>query len=313
MNAATRGKRSWETLDNRKYIEQYLDYIKLKQYSSRTLDTYRRILDSFLNYLQAKGKRICDLTRSDLKDYQSDLYYQEYQGKPLGIKTQCLRLSTVRMLFKYLAAENLILTNPAVNIELPKEPKRLPRVILTAKEAAKILENIDTTTVKGIRDRAIFEIMYSSGLRIDELIHLTIEALNFEQGLLTVEKGKGAKERVVPIGKSACYWVKEYLEKIRPRVPGNPYLFLSIQSSKRLTRSVIDTMCLEYTNQVGIKKHVTPHTFRHTCATLMLKGGADIRYVQELLGHASLKTTQIYTKVTIQDLKKVHARCHPHN
>jgi integrase/recombinase XerD len=297
-------------MTNWDYLEKYLEHFKLQGYSYRSQESYRSNLNRFYRHLEARGKKIRDLTRADLQEYQSELYYQEYRGKPLSAKTQSLNLSVLRMFFKYLAAENLILTDPAATLELPKEPKRLPRTILTAKEAQKILEAIDTKTAKGIRDRAMLEVFYSSGIRVDELIHLSVTAINLEEGFLTVEKGKGDRERVVPLGKIACHWVKEYLEKARPKIEVAT-LFLSLSSGKPLTRSVIAEISGQYALKAGIKKRITPHTWRHTCATLMLKGRADIRYVQELLGHASLKTTQIYTKVTIQDLKKVHSRCHP--
>jgi integrase/recombinase XerD len=214
------------------------------------------------------------------------------------------------MFFKYLATENLILTDPAATLELPKEPKRLPRNILTAHEVKKILEAIDTKAVRGIRDRAIIETLYSSGLRATELANLTLNCLNLKEGYLTIENGKGGKDRVVPLGKIACHWIEQYLE-VRPQIP-DPTLFLTMLKPPRpLSREVIAEICAARAGQAGVKKKVTSHTWRHTCATSMLKGGADIRYVQELLGHASLKTTQIYTKVTIQDLKKVHSRCHP--
>jgi integrase/recombinase XerD len=299
-------------MTNWDYFEKYLEHFKLQGYSYRSQESYRRNLDRLYRYLEARGKKIRDLTRADLQEYQSELYYQEYRGKPLSAKTQSLNISVIRMFFKYLAAENLILTDPAATLELPKEPKRLPRTILTAKEAQKILEAVDTKTAKGIRNRAMLEVFYSSGIRVDELIHLSITAINLEEGFLTVEKGKGDRERVVPLGKIACHWVKEYLEKARPKIE-IVTLFLSLSSGKPLTRSVIAEISGQSALKAGIKKRITPHTWRHTCATLMLKGRADIRYVQELLGHASLKTTQIYTKVTIQDLKKVHSRCHPRN
>jgi integrase/recombinase XerD len=295
---------------NQDYLTQYLDYIKLKGFSPRSRESYQGVLKQFLIYLEARQKAIRELTRADLQDYQTVLYYREYRGKPLSVKSRNLNLSVIRMFFKYLAAENLILIDPAAGLELPKEPKLLPHTILTANEVKKILEAIDTNAPRGIRDRAVIETLYSSGLRATELANLTLNSLNLKEGYLAIENGKGGKSRVVPLGKIAGYWIGQYL-RVRPPI-SDPTLFLTMLNPPRpLRREVVAKICAARAQQAGIKKKVTSHTWRHTCATAMLKGGADIRYVQELLGHASLKTTQIYTKVTIQDLKKVHRRCHP--
>jgi integrase/recombinase XerD len=297
-------------LDNRQMMKSFLDSLTLRGFRPRTIETYQSKLNKFFDYLAAKQKKLIEITSSDLFDYRTALYYQEYQGKPLSIETQRLQLTVLRMFFKFLAAENLILINPAASLELPRQPHKLPRVILTAREAKKILDSIDTTQPMGLRDRAILEILYSTGIRVTELINLTPADIDFEQGFLRIEDGKGGKTRVVPLGEIAVFYVKEYLKKARPQTDQTA-VFLSMQQGLPLNRPNVAAICHHRTLQAGIKKKVTPHTWRHTCATLMLKSGADIRYIQELLGHASLKTTQIYTKVAVRDLKKVHSRCHP--
>jgi integrase/recombinase XerD len=299
-------------MDNQVYTQKFMEYLKLKGNAPRTIDGYRTNLNEFLKYLQVRNLKLTQLTRAEIQEYQADLYYREFRGKPLNIATQGHRLTSVRMLFKFLAAQNLVLADPAASLELPKEPARLPRNILTAKEAKKILESIDTTPAKGIRDRAIIETLYSSGIRATELINLTLNSINLKEGYLSIEKGKGGKPRIVPLGKIACHWVGQYLQ-VRPQISDPTLFFTMLKPPRPLRREVVAEICSDRAKQAGIKKKVTSHTFRHTCATLMLKGWADIRYVQELLGHASLKTTQIYTKVTIVDLKKVHNRCHPGN
>lgn len=297
-------------MTNQECLERYLSYIQLKGFALRSQECYRGILALFLAHLAARQKQVPKLTRADLQEYQTVLYYREHRGKPLSSATRSLHLSVIRMFFKYLAAKNLILVDPAASLELPKEPKRLPRNVLTAQEVKKVLEAIDTQKNRGIRDRAIIETLYSSGLRATELINLTLNNLNLKEGYLTIEKGKGGKPRIVPLGKIACQWIAQYLQ-VRPQV-SDPTLFLTMLKPPRpMSRETLAELCAERARQAGIKKKVTSHTYRHTCATLMLKGNADIRYIQELLGHASLKTTQIYTRVTIQDLKKVHSRCHP--
>lgn len=296
-------------MDNQQMIKLFLESLTMRGFRPRTIETYHSKLNQFFDYLAIKQKKLIELTTTDLTDYRTQLYYQEYQGKPLSIETQRLQLTVLRMFFKYLAAENLILINPAASLELPRQPQKLPRVILTAKEAKKILESIDTTEPMGLRDRAILETLYSTGIRVTELINLTLADLDFDQGLLKVEAGKGGKSRVVPLGEIAALYIKEYL-KSKPKT-NHTTIFVSFQKGMPLTRQIVSAISINRALQAGIKKKVTPHTWRHTCATLMLKSGADIRYIQELLGHASLKTTQIYTKVAVKDLKKVHSRCHP--
>ena len=297
-------------MDNQTLGKLFLEHLELKGFTPRTRETYRSKLNQFLAYLAAKPKKLLDLTGDDLQEYRTHLFYREYRGKPLSLETQALQLSVLRMFFKFLAAQNLILIDPAAVLELPKRPRNLPRVILTAGEAKKILEAIDTKDPIGLRDRAILELLYSTGIRVTELIKLTLADLDFDQGLLRVE-GKGGKTRIVPIGELACRYVKEYLNQVRPKDTNQTALFLSNWQISPLRRDKVAELCSLRAMQAGIKKKVTVHTWRHTCASLMLKRGADIRYIQELLGHASLKTTQIYTKITVKDLKKVHARCHP--
>jgi integrase/recombinase XerD len=286
----------------------FLEYLKQRGFTPRTLETYRSKLNRFLDYLSVKQKKIPELTIDDLEEYRAALYYEEYRGRPLSLETQSLQLTVIRMFFKFLAAENLILINPAATLELPKHHQTLPRNVLTVREAGKILEAINSDDLADLRDRAILEVFYSTGIRVSELIGLTLTDFDFDQGLLRVE-GKGAKTRMIPVGAIACYYVKQYL-KIRPE-SSSKTVFRSLRQGLPLTRQVVAGICANRALQAGIKKVVTPHTWRHTCATLMLKSGADIRYIQELLGHVSLKTTQIYTRVTVRDLKKVHARCHP--
>ncbi len=299
-------------MNNEIYIQKFLKHLKLKGFAPRTIEGYQTNLNKFLLYLATQNLKIIALTKKEIQDYQSYLYYQEYRGKPLSFATQGHRLTAVRMLCKYLISENLILADPAAAIELPKTPVKLPKTILTTREVKKILETIDTNTKMGIRDRSLIEILYTSGIRVSELINITLANLNLNQGYLTVSKGKGGKSRTIPLGKSSCYWIKEYIQKARPKKVTSPILFYTMLTPPRpLTRGVVAEICSSRAKQAGIKKHVTSHTFRHSCATLMLKGGADIRYVQELLGHAFLRTTQVYTKVTIEDLKKMHTRCHP--
>lgn len=296
-------------MTNQEILHRFFEHLRIKGYSPRTIEEYQSTLIRFSAYLAAHQQQITRLTAGDLSDYRTVLYYQQYRGNPLSLATQANALARLRTLFRFLAKENLILHDPTVNLELPKLPRSLPRNILTAREAKKILDSIDTTAPLGLRDRAILELLYSSGIRVSELTGLTLPDLDLSQGVMAVH-GKGDKLRVVPIGHFACRYLREYLDRARPKETQETALFLSNRGFP-MDKQRIAKICGYWALRAGIKKKVTPHTWRHTCATELLKNAVDIRYIQELLGHASLKTTQIYTKVTIKDLKRVHAKYHP--
>jgi len=296
-------------MNNQEVLKRFYEYLQAKGYSPRTIEEYRSTLARFANYFTARHQELVKLTAAELDAYRMALYYQQYRGQPLSLATQAGQISKIRVLFRFLLKENLILYDPALNLELPKLPRGLPRNILTAREAKKILDAIDTNAPLGLRDRAILELLYSSGIRVSELTGLKLADLDLHQGLLIV-RGKGDKLRVVPIGHFACRYLREYLDRDRPKETGETTLFLS-RRGLPMDKQRITKICGYWAMRAGIKKKVTPHTWRHTCATELLKNKVDIRYIQELLGHASVKTTQIYTKVTVKDLKKVHAKYHP--
>jgi integrase/recombinase XerD len=296
-------------MTNHEILNRFYEHLRVKGYSPRTISEYQSTLNRFAAYLAAHGRQITGLSAGDLSDYRTALYYQQYRGNPISLATQANALARLRTLFQFLAKENLILHDPSVNLELPKLPRSLPKGILTAREAKKILDSIDTSTALGLRDRAILELLYSSGIRVSELTGLQLADLDLSQGILAVQ-GKGDKPRVVPIGHFACRYLREYLDQARPRETKESALFLSNRGLP-MDKQRIAKICGYWAMRAGIKKKVTPHTWRHTCATELLKNAVDIRYIQELLGHASLKTTQIYTKVTIKDLKRIHAKYHP--
>jgi integrase/recombinase XerD len=217
------------------------------------------------------------------------------------------------MYFKWLTRQNVLLWNPASELELPRLERRLPRYVLTESEAEAVMQQPDTSEPLGVRDRAILEVLYSTGIRRMEVLGLSVFDLDAERGTLLVRQGKGKKDRMVPIGKRAIAWLERYLDSVRPGLvvppdPGN--LFLTSLgdefSPHRLTQLVRDYVVAADTGKKG-----ACHLFRHTMATVMLEGGADIRYIQEMLGHAELTTTQIYTQVSIRRLQAVHAATHP--
>ena len=213
---------------------------------------------------------------------------------------------------KYLCDAGYLVSDPAKNIEYARQPKTLPRGILSPSEARKIMHAPDVKSVIGYRDRTILEVLYSSGIRKTELRKLTLDDVDYHDGFLRV-KGKGSKERIVPIGRIACRYLENYIKSVRPDLIKDPYnktVFLSSRGN-RLNHNAVWVLVKKYAKKAKIKKNVHCHTFRHTCATAMLKNKADIRIIQELLGHSSLNSTQVYTRVSITDLKQVHKRCHP--
>jgi integrase/recombinase XerD len=220
----------------------------------------------------------------------------------------------VRAFFRWATRQNLLLANPAADLRLPKRPSRLPRYTLSVSEVEKVLEGCDVTTLLGVRDRAVLEVLWATGLRRAEVINLCLWDVQWEKGTVFVRQGKGHKDRVVPISARALSWVRRYVDEVRPRyaLPADEgRLFLSDSGlpflPARLTRAVRQRIL-----NAGVEaKGAACHLFRHACATQMLEGGAEIRFVQELLGHADINTTQIYTRVSIAKLKAVYEATHP--
>ena len=260
-------------------------------------------------------ERAGDLTRELLVDYQAALFTDTTsQGRPLALRTQAHRLQTLLGFLRYLVGQGVLLVNPGEGIELPKfGPRRPPRNVPTEAEVEALLAAPDPTSVLGIRDRAMLEVLYSTGLRVGELVRLKVYDVNLTDGRVQVIAGKGGRDRVVPLGRVATRAVQAYLEKLRPRLVGSrstATLFVSVRGGK-LWPTAVQTVVRQYARQAGIRRPITPHSLRHACATHMLRGRASIRHIQELLGHRQLSTTQLYTQVEIEDLKAVHQRTHP--
>jgi integrase/recombinase XerD len=284
-------------------------------YSERTIHNRRGQIAALVVWLAERGvTRPVEVTRPMLERYQRWLFhYRKANGDPLSFRSQSQRLLPVRAFFKWAARNNVVLYNPASEIELPKVERRLPRPALSAAEAEAVLAMPDLAAPSGIRDRAVLEVFYSTGIRRSELAHLAVFDLDAERQTLMVRQGKGRKDRMVPIGERALIWVDRYLGEVRPQFaiePDDGTLFLTADgtgfSPDRLTQ-----ICRDYVKASGVAKAGACHLFRHTMATLMLEGGADIRYIQAMLGHARLDTTQIYTQVSIRALQAVHAATHP--
>ncbi len=279
-----------------------------------TMEETMRKLKSFLAYLSSLGiEHIDGITREIVRAYQVDVYQTlNTRGRPNSVAYQNSLIGVVKQFTAFLRDAELIVADPAKDIRYAKRPKRLPRSILSPSEARKIMQTPDLKSAIGYRDRTLLEILYSSGIRKAELRGLTLADADYQEGFLRVT-GKGDKDRVVPIGRIACRYLENYIKSVRPELIRDPHeqrVFLSSRG-KGMGRSTVWGLVKKYARKAKIKKNVHCHTFRHTCATAMLRNKADIRAIQELLGHDSLNSTQVYTRVSINDLKEVHKRCHP--
>lgn len=295
--------------------ERYREHLLVSNYAPGTIKSHLFYLKRFFAYLRENAiTEITAVTKETIRDYQTHLYEEiNFKGQPNSVLSQNNAFNVVKSFFRFLCENDYLVGDPAREISYAQIPKRLPRSILTQAEMRKLLHAPDTKTALGYRDRTILEVLYSSGIRREELSSLLLADVDYNDGFLRVNAGKGKKDRVVPIGKIACRYLQNYITSVRPSLIRNPYnnhLFLSLKGNK-LSKNVLWEIVKRYARKARIKKHVSPHTFRHTCATLMLRNKANIRHIQELLGHASLNSTQVYTSVSITDLKEVHSRCHP--
>jgi integrase/recombinase XerD len=294
-------------------LVKFEEYMQTREFSPRTITDYLHDVKVFLEYLEAIGvTEIATIDRAVIADYQIRLLDQTYRDKPISTVTRLKRLTTLRCFCNYLIRCGRITADPTADLELPKRPKTLPKNILTKKEMGKLLELPDLKTPFGVRDRAIMEVFYSTGIRVSELCNLTLNDIDIMQGELRVNHGKNAKDRVVPLGEVACDYLNLYLRNARKKLAASVQTVLFVtKNGNRFHYTDLSHLISRYGKKAGLKKPIACHSLRHTCATHLLQGKADIRYIQEILGHASLATTQIYTKVEIADLKKVHRRCHP--
>ena len=296
------------------FVEPFLESLRVRNYSAMTLKPREHYLRAFAAWAEERGvTQASEVTRAVLERYQGFLSrYKKKSGEPLTFRSQHIQLTALRLFFKWLAKERHIEYNPASELELPRLSRRLPKAAMSVEETETVLALPDLANPLGLRDRAILEVFYSTGIRRSELAHLTLPDLDFGRGVIFINQGKGKKDRYVPIGQRAMAWVVKYLEAARPRlrVGETPALFLTMEG-KPLDPSYLTEHIRAYLSRSGIQKKGGCHLFRHTTATLMLEGGADIRYIQQMLGHADLSSTEVYTHVSIQQLKAVHELTHP--
>jgi integrase/recombinase XerD len=289
-------------------LDQFLHYLIVeKGLSKNTIEAYSHGLNRFLHHLREKGvQEIRDVGKLHIRGFLLAL-----RNKNLNTKSIVRNLVAIRTFFKFLIQEGLLESNPLEEFESPKVAKRLPE-ILTLEEIEQILEQPNPQTPLGIRDRAMLEMLYATGMRVSELTQLPIHQVNLEAGYVLLY-GKGSKERLVPLGSEAMKWVTVYLKTARgilSKGKENPSLFIN-RSGKGMSRQWFWKNLKDYARRAGLRKRITPHLLRHSFASHLLERGADIRSVQMMLGHADISTTQIYTHVTGERLKKVHKQYHP--
>ena len=295
---------------------RHLEWMRISHYSENTVIVRERHLRYFLNWCVDRNLHFPDdISRPVVERYQAWLFrYRQENDKPLSVSSQRHRLGAVKHLFAYLSSKYRILYNPAGELKLPRDGQRIPREILSVSEVEQILIQPDLSTAQGLRDRAVLEIFYCCGIRRREVMNLDIYDIDFSRGLLMIREGKGRKDRVVPLAERCMSWIQKYLEEARPQLcmyPEEQALFQCMKSGHRIGYDAISGLVRKALKQAGISKKGSCHLFRHTAATLMLENGADIRIIQQFLGHNSLETTQIYTRVSITLLKNVHSLTHP--
>jgi integrase/recombinase XerD len=295
-------------------LEKYLQHLAVKGFSESTLRVRRVHMEMFLAWCKrSRTTAPAQVTRTSLESYQRCLFhYRKKDGQPLAVASQHSRLAPLKVWFKWLTYRKYMPQDPAAELELPRIGYKLPNV-MNRDEAERVLSQPNVGEPLGIRDRAMLEILYSSGLRRMELLHLKLYDVDQKHGLVTVRQGKGKRDRVVPIGERTLAWLDMYLNSLRPEIvrkPDNGIVFLT-SNGVPFTPNHLSWLARQYVKSAGIGKGGACHIFRHTMATLMLEGGADIRYIQAMLGHVRLDTTQIYTHVSIRMLKQVHTTTHP--
>lgn len=289
-------------------LDEFLSYLTVERgVSPNSYDAYRRDLVDFLRHLEAR--QMASPVEASAKEVQTYVVAMRQRG--LAPSSVARHLSAVRMFYRFLLGEGLASTDPTEHVQTPKLPRRLPET-LNRDEVSLLIEQPDHTTWLGLRDRAMLEFLYATGLRASELLAFRRADLLFDPGLARIF-GKGAKERLTPVGRQALQIIRQYLDRSRPMLAtaaSGDLLFVNAKGAK-LTRMGLWKILRIYVGLAGIEKKVSPHTLRHSFATHMLEGGADLRSVQEMLGHVDITTTQIYTHVDREYLKAAHRQFHP--
>lgn len=297
------------------HLLRYLTFLETRSFSPHTVSGRDAALRTFIRWCDERAlTKPSQLDRPILERYQRHLFYhRKTNGEPLTARSQVLLLVPIRQWLQWLVKQGHLLYSPAADLELPKVVRRLPKAILSAQEAEAVLAVPNVATATGLRDRAILETLYSTGMRRAELTRLAIHDVDRERGTVMIREGKGKKDRMIPIGDRALAWIATYRDRARPELVGvqdDGTLFLN-SLGEPIQPFHLTMLVKNHVTKAAIGKEGACHLFRHTMATLMLEGGADTRYIQAMLGHASLETTQIYTQVSIRQLKAIHTATHP--
>ena len=294
--------------DDRVLAGQFIDHLTVERnLSPNTADAYRHDIDRYLEFLEGAGSNVTDAGPALIEEF-----IREMKGRDLSPRSVVRALSALRTFYRFLQAEGVTGRDPTLQIERPRPWKKLP-VVLDIFEIEALLEQPDMESDLGIRDRAMLELAYAAGLRVSELLQASVYDLDMKEGLIRV-MGKGSRERLVPVGGVAIGYIARYLDgprgRLTARSDATDVLFLNFRGGT-LSRMGFWKILNKYVEGAGIRKKCTPHTLRHSFATHLLEGGADLRSVQEMLGHADISTTQIYTRVDRTYLKDVHKTFHP--
>jgi integrase/recombinase XerD len=297
----------------RRVLRLYEEDLRVR-YGELTVKSYLGHVRAWLSWLEARGLGLLDVRSDDLLAYQSALYgLKKRDGRPYSTGFHTNRLKALKSLFRFLHRRSFVLFDPSATLCYPRGEQRLPRDMLSRDEARRLLSAVRGRTPRALRDRALLETLYATGIRLGELVRLTPHDVDTVERTLHVVLGKGRKDRYVPLTRAAAVAVERYLIEGRPALVAStraPFLFLT-NTGHRLHEHAVGNVLRGWADAAGVDKRLTTHTLRHSLATHLLKGGADIRHIQALLGHASLQSTERYTRVEIQDLKDVIRRAHP--
>lgn len=316
-----RPKKVWPFLDAQDpegmvvLMRAYLEHLRVTNFSQPFVTARELAISHFILFCQERSlTKARDVSRPALERYQRHLYGQrKADGAPISVAFQYNQLAALRGFFRWLSRRNVIPANPAADLDLPKLTQVLPRHVFSVDEVERILALPDIRTPIGLRDRAILETFYATAMRRKELAELKLDDLSFTRLTVKIQKGKGRRQRMVPLGERAAFWIERYLALSRPQLlvePDERWLYIGIRGGP-LHRDALGSLVRKRLDEAGMKAPGSCHLFRHTAATLMLENGADVRFVQELLGHAQLTTTQVYTRVAITKLREIHAATHP--
>jgi site-specific recombinase XerD len=288
----------------------WLAHLRLQRYAEETMRGYSDQFKRFGEWLDRHG--IDDLravTRAHMNDYQAFV-----RSEPIGVHTQSLRVRALKSLYEYLVEGGQLVFNPAAHLVSLKRKECLPKNVPTVKEIERLLATPDTGLPLGIRDRALLEVLYGTGIRVGELEKVTVHHIDLNLQTIEVRHAKGGRARIVPLTKEATHWLRQYVMQVRPKLvlrrPFERALFLVV-GGRPLLQTQIRALLHQYGQNARLKKRISPHGLRHACATHLVAAGADIMAVKELLGHANLETTQLYTRVAPTEVKSTHQRFHP--